>query len=110
MSVAAVGGAGSGFGISGALATDSPARAGAGAGATGADGKSFGDMVQGGLEAVSQQEFAADDLVNAMASGQDVSIHEVMTATTKANLSIDLLVQVRNKAVEAYREIMNMQV
>jgi flagellar hook-basal body complex protein FliE len=107
MSVAAVGGAGAGFGISGALATDSPAR---GAGATGADGKSFGDMVQGGLQAVSQQEFQADGLVNALATGQDVSIHEVMTATTKANLSIDLLVQVRNKAVEAYREIMNMQV
>src|SRR5262245_36778992 len=99
MVIAAVGGAG--FGVSGALATQSPARAaGAGAATAGADGKTFGEMVQGGLEAVSQQEFAADDLVEAMASGQDVSIHEVMTATTKANLSIDLLVQVRNKAVE----------
>ena len=55
MSVPAVGGAG--FGISGALATQSPARAGGASAVAGGAGQDFGSMVSKGLQAVSQQEF-----------------------------------------------------
>jgi flagellar hook-basal body complex protein FliE len=87
------------------------AGASGGTAATGAAGRgSFADAVQRGLEAVSKQEFQADGLTEALASGQPVQIQDVMAATTKSQLSLDLLVQVRNKALDAYREITNMQV
>ena len=74
------------------------------------DGASFGDMVKSGLEQVSAAEQGADDLVQKMASGQSVQPHEVMIATSKATLSVEMLSQVRNKALDAYREVMNLQI
>ncbi len=59
---------------------------------------------------MSQQEFQANGLTEALASGQPVQIQDVMAATTKSQLSLDLLVQVRNKALDAYREITSMQI
>jgi flagellar hook-basal body complex protein FliE len=43
-------------------------------------------------------------------SGEAVDLHEVMIAAEKARTSFDLLMEIRNKTVEAYREIMRMQV
>jgi flagellar hook-basal body complex protein FliE len=80
----------------------------AAAGSTG--GASFADAMKKGIQSVSAQEFQADGLTEALASGQPVQIQDVMAATTKSQLSLDLLVQVRNKALDAYREITNMQV
>ena len=62
------------------------------------------------LESVSQAEFNADALATDVALGGDTSVQELMVAMTKASLSVDLLVQVRNRAVEAYQEIMRMQI
>ncbi len=73
-----------------------------------ADG--FGDTIANALEAVSEAEFNADALATDVALGGDTSVQELMVAMTKAQLSVDLLVQVRNKAVEAYQEIMRMQI
>ena len=73
-----------------------------------ADG--FGDTIASALESVSQAEFNADALATDVALGGDTSVQELMVAMTKASLSVDLLVQVRNKAVEAYQEIMRMQI
>lgn len=70
----------------------------------------FGDTIANALEAVSEAEFSADALATDVALGGDTSVQELMVAMTKAQLSVDLLVQVRNKAVEAYQEIMRMQI
>lgn len=70
----------------------------------------FGETVGKALESVSAAEHEADSLAQRLAAGDDVGIHELMVATAKAQLSVDVLVQVRNKAVEAYQEIMRMQV
>jgi flagellar hook-basal body complex protein FliE len=69
----------------------------------------FAGLVKRGLEQVSQSEFKADSLLNTMASGGNVAPHEVMIATSQASLAVEMTVAVRDKAVEAYREIMNMQ-
>ena len=45
-----------------------------------------------------------------LAAGQQVDLHDVMIAQDRASLSLDLAVQVRNKLVESYQEIMRMQV
>ena len=93
-------------GIAAAGAT-TPATA---AGSVTAPGGNFGDTITSALESVSDAEFHADALAQDVATGGDTSVHQLMVATTKAALSVDLLVQVRNKAVEAYQEIMRMQI
>lgn len=55
-----------------------------------------------------QQEADASGLQ--LASGEPVELHEVMLAQERASLSFELAVQVRNKLVEAYQDIMRMQV
>lgn len=70
----------------------------------------FADSITSALQAVSDAEFTADAIAETIATGGDASVQELMTSMTKAQLSVDLLVQVRNKAVEAYQEIMRMQV
>lgn len=78
-------------------------------GVAGTSGGDFAGLVKRGLEQVSQAEVRADSLLNRMAAGGDVAPHEVMIATTQASLAVEMTVAVRDKAVEAYREIMNMQ-
>ncbi len=70
----------------------------------------FANTITSALEAVSDAEFAADAIAQDIATGGEASVQELMTSMTKAQLSVDLLVQVRNKAVEAYQEIMRMQI
>lgn len=69
----------------------------------------FGDMIQDGLEQVSGLQHRADAMTQSMATGGDVQIHELMVANTEAQLSIELLSQIRDKAVMAYQEIMRIQ-
>jgi len=52
----------------------------------------------------------ADRLSRESAAGGPVDLHDVMIAMEKADISLRLLVQVRNKALDAYQEIMRMQV
>ncbi|WP_350344946.1 flagellar hook-basal body complex protein FliE [Proteinivorax tanatarense] len=59
---------------------------------------------------VNNLEKQADDLTNKFASGEDVDIHNVMIAAEKANIAMQLTVQIQNKLVEAYNELMRMQI
>ena len=80
------------------------------AGAPRADGTDFGQAIAKGIEQVSNAEKAADATALDVATGGPSGIHDLQAATAKASLSVDLLVQVRNRAVEAYQEIMRIQV
>ena len=51
----------------------------------------------------------AAQAVSGLLSGQGVEIHDAMIATQKADLAFELALQVRNKAVGAYQQMMNMQ-
>ncbi|SHJ59132.1 flagellar hook-basal body complex protein FliE [Anaerobranca californiensis DSM 14826] len=72
--------------------------------------KGFGYYLQNALKEVNRLEKEADNLTKKLAAGENVDLHDVMIATEKANIALQLTVQVRNKAVEAYNEIMRMQV
>ena len=74
-----------------------------------ADG-TFADKIGNALQSVSAGERSADVMAQSVAAGGDVPIHELMISTTKATLAVETLVQVRNRAVEAYQEVMRMQV
>lgn len=70
----------------------------------------FGNYLMDALKGVNKLELEADALTKKLAAGEKVDIHEVMIATEKANVALQMTIQVRNKAVEAYNEIMRMQV
>lgn len=57
-----------------------------------------------------QNQKNAEDLSLKLAMGESKNVHEAMLGLEKANLSMQFTVQVRNKVIEAYQEIMRMQV
>ena len=77
-----------------------------------ADGKagSFANVLQDSLGEVNQMQQKADAAITALATGEKVSLHETMIAMEQADVSFRLMMQVRNKIVEAYQEILRMQV
>ena len=75
-----------------------------------AQGPSFGEFLKTSLDQVSLDQVKADEAVTNFVVGRSTGLHETMISMEKAEISMRLLVQVRNKAVEAYREIMRMQV
>ncbi len=77
-----------------------------GGGASGTAKSSF----QNGLDAVSKSITAADTASAQVATGTATDLHQVTVAATKAQLGVSLTVAMRNKAVEAYQEIMRMSV
>lgn len=68
--------------------------------------KFLGEMV----DKVNQTQSEADKAVQKLATGESKGLHEVMIAVEKSSISFQFLTQVRNKAVEAYQEIMRMPV
>ncbi|HEY9899746.1 MAG TPA: flagellar hook-basal body complex protein FliE [Pantanalinema sp.] len=62
------------------------------------------------LESVNAEQIHADSLKNELATGGDVELHDVMIAAEKAGISVELTMQLRNKLLDAYQEIMRMSV
>lgn len=73
-------------------------------------GESFGDLMKKSLEKVNQIQLQADHAARELAVGRNKNIHETMLMLEKADISFRLLMQVRNKIIDAYREVMRMQV
>lgn len=69
----------------------------------------FGEALGNTLQQVSNLEHHADALVEDVATGGSTKIHDVMVATSEASLAVDLMVHVRDRALEAYHEIMRLQ-
>lgn len=71
----------------------------------------FGEKLKAAIDQVNNAQQTAQGLSRDFVSGQsDTDLHEVMISLQKANVSFQSMVQVRNKLVTAYQEIMNMQV
>lgn len=71
---------------------------------------SFKDLLADALTEVGAKQQAADAAVTQLATGQGVAIDEVMIAMQKADLALQMTVQIRNKLVEAYQDITRMQI
>jgi len=69
---------------------------------------SFQDFLWEALDEVNRLQNEADVLARGLALGEVRDVSQVMLAAEKAQLSLELLVQVRNKCIEAYQEIMRM--
>ena len=72
--------------------------------------KSFGEYLGDALKATNQLQLDSDHLNTALAAGQIQDISQVVVASEKADIALQLTLQVRNRAVDAYQEIMRMQV
>ncbi|MCU1487296.1 MAG: flagellar hook-basal body complex subunit FliE [Actinomycetia bacterium] len=72
--------------------------------------ESFGNMITKGLDNLQQTQATADNLATQAATGDLTDLHDYMIASTQASLTTELTVSVRNKAVDAFNEIMRMQI
>ena len=69
----------------------------------------FAGLFRSMVEQTSALDQKASDTVAGLLNGQGVDIHEAMIATQKADMAFELALQVRNKAVAAYQQMMGMQ-
>jgi flagellar hook-basal body complex protein FliE len=94
-----------------ALAGGSVANAGNAAAGSTAKGADFANVLKASLDHVNgMQQAAAQKSRNFELGAADTSLQDVMVSIQKANISFQQTVQVRNKLVSAYHDIMNMQV
>lgn len=70
----------------------------------------FSEMLVGEVKNVNQMQMDANGMVHTMLTGGDVNEAEVLTAVQKADLAFRMMLQVRNKLIEAYREVQQIQV
>jgi len=83
---------------------------GASAAAPAAAGHSpFGGMLQSMMAQTTNLDKQASDAVSGLLSGKGVEVHDAMIATQTADMAFELALQVRNKAVGAYQQMMGMQ-
>src|SRR6185437_14623499 len=73
-------------------------------------GRPFMDMLKDSVNKVNEMQTDADTAINNLVAGRTKNIHETMLAIERADTSLKLMMQVRNKILEAYREVMRMQV
>jgi flagellar hook-basal body complex protein FliE len=72
--------------------------------------KSFASVLKQSIENVNQAQIKSDTLTEKMARGENVDLHQVMIASQKATITVQAALEVRNKVVEAYQEVMRMNV
>ena len=73
-------------------------------------GNSFKDFLKESLENVNSLQIESDNTKKSMVLGDVDNLHEVMIASEKAGIALQMTLTIRNKVVEAYKEIMRMQV
>jgi flagellar hook-basal body complex protein FliE len=66
----------------------------------------FGEVLQQFLGKVDQAQHHSDDMVESLALGEPVDVHQVMLSLSEASHALNLTLQVRTKLLEAYQEIM----
>ena len=96
--------------IGGGISPLTPSSLGAGAPAGQPAGADFGSALKQAVEALNQLGTQADASSLALAKGDPIDVHEVMLNTEQASLGFSMAVQVRNKLVDAYTEVMRMSV
>lgn len=71
---------------------------------------SFGEMLKGEMQKVNQLQLNSESNMQDYATGGEIPLHQVMLSVNKAEMSLKLATQVRNKIVTAYQDISRMQI
>lgn len=70
----------------------------------------FADAMERAFDAVNSDVSVAESSLQQLASGQAVEIHDVMIALEKARIGVQTVIQIRNRMVEVYQDLMRMQI
>jgi flagellar hook-basal body complex protein FliE len=73
-------------------------------------GVTFSDVLRKSVDGVNQMQTQANTAINELVAGRNKNIHETMLTIERADDALKLMMSVRNKILDAYREIMRMQV
>lgn len=71
---------------------------------------SFGNMLKTAIDEVNQAQIDSSKSTLKLVQGENIELHEVMITAQKASITMQAALEIRNKAVEAYQEMMRMQV
>jgi flagellar hook-basal body complex protein FliE len=72
--------------------------------------QSFQNFLQGALEKVNETQVDSNNATQALMNGNMDNLHQVMITAEKASVTLQTTLEIRNKVVEAYQEIMRMQI
>jgi flagellar hook-basal body complex protein FliE len=72
--------------------------------------KSFASVLKQSIENLNQTQIQSDVMTEKLARGENIDLHQVMITSQKASITMQATMEVRNKVVEAYQEMMRMQV
>lgn len=75
-----------------------------------AEGPSFGDVLKQSLSEVNQLQLQADASIERLARGEVQDVHQVMIAAEEAGVAFELVMEIRNRLMEAYQDLMRMGV
>ena len=92
------------------IAGASPALGGTIGTAESSSGSSFANVLENAVQEVNGKMQAADAAKTSLLTGETSNVHQAMIAVQEANVAFSLMVEVRNKLVDSYQELMRMQV
>lgn len=72
--------------------------------------RDFASVLKESMNKVNETQVTSDDLTTKLVNGEDVELHSVMIASQKASVTMQATLEVRNKVVEAYQEMMRMSI
>lgn len=72
--------------------------------------KSFGNYLKNAIQDVNAQQIQSDNMTQKLILGEDIDLHNVMITAQKASIALNATIEVRNKMIEAYQEIIRMPV
>ena len=72
--------------------------------------QSFASALKDAINSVNESQIQSDEVTKKMANGEDVDLHTVMITSQKASITLSATLEIRNKVVEAYQEIMRMNI
>ncbi|MBP3039459.1 flagellar hook-basal body complex protein FliE [Bacillaceae bacterium Marseille-Q3522] len=72
--------------------------------------KSFSAFLRDSINQVNDAQITSDQMTEKLVRGENIDLHEVLIASQKASITMQATLEIRNRAVEAYQEMMRMQV
>ena len=73
------------------------------------DAPSFAATLKGFLKDVNSMQIKADESIEKMAAGEITDVHQVMTTVEEANVAFNMMMEIRNKVMDAYQEVMRIR-
>ncbi|MBI92531.1 MAG: flagellar hook-basal body complex protein FliE [Gemmatimonadaceae bacterium] len=71
---------------------------------------SFSDLVKTFATDVNDLQFRAGDAIDSLVTGEAADVHQVMVAVEQAGIAMDLMLEIRNRVLEGYQDLIRMQV